>query len=215
MMYIAVSELKKKSEAELLSLFYEGHQNAVAILFARYKSKICYHIFNYVKSKEVTEDLYQNIIYKILIYLRENKYADRGKFCSWMLQIAKNQVIDYYRTNKNRKYISYVTNEDDEEVNIFDILRHEHIKETDIAKDIEQQEVNKTNKNIIKTLIEKLPAEQKEVVILRMYYDMSFKEIAKFSNVSINTSLGRMRYALLNLEKMIKEQSLKEQLLCQ
>ncbi len=214
MMYIPIKDLKKKSDSELLNLFHQGNQNAIAVLFARYKQKICYHIYNYVKSKELTEDLYHDIIYKILIYLRKNKYTDQGKFYSWMLQIAKNQIIDYYRTHKNKKYISHITNDYDEEINIFDILRTENINETDISKELANNEINKKNKNIIKKLIEKLPTEQKEVVILRVYYDMSFKEIAKFSNVSINTSLGRMRYALMNLEKMIKEKALSNQLSC-
>ncbi|HPQ09500.1 MAG TPA: RNA polymerase sigma factor [Bacteroidia bacterium] len=214
MMYFPVSELKKKSDADLLHLFYQGHQNAIAVLLARYKSKICYHIFNYVKSKETTEDLYQDIVCKILLQLKKNRYIESGKFYAWILQIAKNQVIDYYRVHKNKKHIAFITNEDDEEINIFDILRLENTNETDVSKDIEQTEIKKTNKNIIRQLIDELPAEQKEVVILRMYYDMSFKEIAKFSNVSINTSLGRMRYALINLEKMIKEKSLDKKLLC-
>ncbi|GIV27940.1 MAG: RNA polymerase subunit sigma-24 [Bacteroidia bacterium] len=214
MMYFPVSELKKKSDAELLQLFYKGHTNAIATLFAKYKRKICYHIFNYVRSKEVTEDLYQDIVCKALMQLQSKKYTDNGKFYPWLLQIAKNQVIDYYRCNKNKKHISCVTNEDDEEVNIFDILSTEEIKNTDISKNIEQCETKKKHKDIIKKLIEQLPAEQKEVVILRMYYDMSFKEIAEYSKVSINTSLGRMRYALMNLEKMINEQNLQRELLC-
>lgn len=214
MMSISVSELKKKTDAELLHLFYNGNQNAIAVLFSRYKTKICFHIYNYVKSKETTEDMYQDIIYKALINLRQNKYADRGKFYPWLLQIAKNYVIDYYRTHKNKKHISCITNDDDEEVNIFDILRHESTKETDTSVNIINKEIKKKHKNIIKQLINQLPAEQKEVVMLRMYYDMSFKEIAEYSKVSINTSLGRMRYALINLEKMIKEKSLTKELLC-
>jgi len=214
MMYFPNSELKKKSDAELLQLFYNGHQNAIAILFARYKTKICYHIYSYVKSKETTEDIYQDIICKALITLRQKNYEDKGKFYSWLMQIAKNHVIDYYRTHKNKKHISYITNDDDEEVNIFDILRTDSVKETDVSNDFINAEAKKQHKNIIKELINQLPAEQKEVVILRMYYDMSFKEIAEYSNVSINTSLGRMRYALMNLEKMMKEKSLSKQLLC-
>lgn len=214
MMYFPLSELKKKSDAELLHLFYEGHQNAIATLLARYKAKVCYHIYLYVKSKELTEDLYQDIVCKILVHLKNNKYTENGKFYSWMLQIAKNYVIDYYRTHKNKKHISCITNDDDEEISIFDVIRPEKVKETDIAFDIEEKERRKKHKNILKKLINQLPAEQKEVVILRMYYDMSFKEIAQYSNVSINTSLGRMRYALINLEKMIKEQSLERELVC-
>ncbi len=214
MMYFSVSELKKKSDADLLHLFYQGNQSAVVALFNRYKTRICFHIFNYVKSKEVMEDLYQDIICKALLQLRRKNYTESGKFYSWLLCIAKNQVIDYYRSNRNKKHFSYLTNDDDEEVNIFDILRMDSVNNTDVAKNIEQKEKQKKHKNIIKQLIEKLPAEQKEVVILRMYYDMSFKEIAKFSKVSINTSLGRMRYALMNLEKMIKERNLEKELLC-
>ncbi|MCX7729095.1 MAG: RNA polymerase sigma factor [Bacteroidia bacterium] len=214
MMFIPFSELKKKTDVELLHLFYSGNQNAIAALFLRYKSKICFHIYNYVKSKETTEDIYQDIVCKALISLRQKKYIDKGKFYSWFLQIAKNYVIDYYRTHKNKKYISHITNDDNEEINVFDILRHESIKDTDISTNLMNAEIKQQNKELIKQLINQLPAEQKEVLILRMYYDLSFKEIAQFSNVSINTSLGRMRYALINLEKMIKEKSLNKQLLC-
>lgn len=214
MMFISSSELKKKSDAELLHLFYNGNQNAIAILFNRYKAKICFHIFNYVKSKETAEDLYQDIVCKALITLRNNNYADKGKFYPWFLQIAKNHVIDYYRTNKNKKHISCVVNDDDEEINIFDVLKHDSIEETDISASLIKNETKKYSKNIIKELINQLPSEQKEVLILRMYYDLSFKEIARYSNVSINTSLGRMRYALINLEKMIRERSLKQHLVC-
>lgn len=214
MVYFSASELKKKSDSELLQLFYKGHSNAVATLFAKYKRKIFYHILNYVRSKEVAKDLYQDIVCKALLQLQSKKYKDNGKFYMWLLQIAKNQVIDYYRCNKNKKHISCITNEDDEEINIFDILRTEVGNNNDLAKDLEQTEAKKKQKDIIKKLIQQLPAEQKEVVILRMYYDMSFKEIAEYSKVSINTSLGRMRYALINLEKMIKEQNLEKELLC-
>lgn len=213
-MFVSSSELKKKSDAELLRLFNDGNQNAIAVLFARYKSKICYHIYPYVKSKETTEDMYQDIVCKALVNLRQNKYIDKGKFYSWFLQIAKNHVIDYYRTNKNKKHISCVVNDDDEEINVFDVLKHDSIEETDISASLIKNETKKHSKNIIKELINQLPSEQKEVLILRMYYDLSFKEIARYSNVSINTSLGRMRYALINLEKMIRERSLKQQLLC-
>lgn len=214
MMYFPVSELKKKSDVELLHLFYQGHENAIAVLFARHKKKICSHIFNYVRSKEVTEDLYQDIIYKALVKLKKNKYTEKGKFFYWLFQLAKNHLIDYHRMNKNKKNVSYITYQDNEETCIFDVLQYDNIEETDFSKKIAQTETSQKNKNIIKQLINQLPAEQKEVIILRMYYDMSFKEIAAYSKVSINTSLGRMRYALMNLEKMIKEQSLDHQLTC-
>lgn len=214
MMFLPASELKKKSDAELLHLFHNGNKNAIAVLFARYKQKICYHIYTYVRSKEITEDMYQDIIYKALMNLQQNKYVEKGKFYSWLLQIAKNYVIDYYRTHKNKKHVSYFTNDDDEEVNIFDVLRLENANDSDVSSQMANNEIKRNNKNIIKELINQLPPEQKEVVLLRMYYDMSFKEIAEYSNVSINTSLGRMRYALINLEKMIKEKSLTNQLLC-
>jgi len=213
-MFIPISELRKKSDVELLHLFHDGNQNAIAVLFSRYKSKICYYIYPYVKSREITEDIYQEVIYKALVNLRRNKYSDKGKFYSWLLQIAKNHVIDYHRTTKNKKYISYVINDDEEEINIFDILRHDSIQDTDISASLIKEEIRKNNKNTIKKLINQLPLEQREVLILRMYYGWSFKEIAQYSNVSINTSLGRMRYALNNLEKMIRKKSLKRQLLC-
>lgn len=213
-MYSSNKEWKYKSDNDLLSLFYSGESNALSILFSRYKNKICFHIYSYVKSKELTEDIYQDIIYKILLHLKEKKYTEKGKFYAWMLRVTKNHLIDYYRTHKNKKHVSYIINDDDEDINIFDILRTDHVSETDFSKEMIRHENKIKNKNIIKELINSLPQEQKEVVILRMYYDMSFKEIAQYSNVSINTSLGRMRYALINLEKMIKEKCLFKELLC-
>lgn len=213
-MYFHVSELKKKSDAELLHLFHEGYQNAIAILLARYKKKICYHIYSHVKSKEITEDIYQDIICKVLLHLKNKAYNEQGKFFPWLMKIAKNQVIDYYRVHKNKKHIAYITHNDNEETCIFDILETTHLETTPAPLNIENTESIQKNKKIIKQLINKLPTEQKEVLILRMYYDMSFKEIADFSKVSINTSLGRMRYALMNLKKMIEKQSLQNELLC-
>ena len=214
MMYFHVSELKKKSDAELLHLFYKGYQNAITILLARYKKQICYHIYSYVKSKEITEDIYQDIICKVLLHLKNKAYNEQGKFFPWLMKIAKNQIIDYYRIHKNKKHIACITNNDNEETCIFDILETEHLETTNVSANIENSESIQKNKKIIKQLINKLPTEQKEVLILRMYYDMSFKEIADFSKVSINTSLGRMRYALMNLKKMIEKQSLQNELLC-
>ncbi len=211
MMSVSFSPLKKLPDCELLNLYYGGNKNAIAVLFSRYKIKVCQLIRSHIKCKDTTEDLYHDIVIKMMKYLNQNRYQEQGKFLSWMLRIAKNQVIDHFRKQKNRKFISSVVNDNDEETNIFDILQFDNYEDSET---VEAKENKVRSKQIIKQLIQQLPDEQKEVVILRMYYDMSFKEIAEYSNVSINTSLGRMRYALINLEKMIENKELKAQLCC-
>ncbi|MGZ3884885.1 MAG: RNA polymerase sigma factor [Bacteroidia bacterium] len=183
---------------ELLQLYIGGNEEALSVLLHRHKRKIYSCIYVVVKDKALTEDLFQDTFFKVIQTLKRNQYAEEGKFLPWVLRISRNLIIDHFRKNKKLPTVPVYVNEDGEEVDVFSTI----ISENDGFKN----NAEKTGfRKRIRGFIGKLPAEQKEVVIMRMYYDMSFKEIADFCDVSINTSLGRMRYALINLKKMIEE----------
>jgi RNA polymerase sigma-70 factor (ECF subfamily) len=152
-----------------------------------------------VRNKEITEDIFQDTFFKVINSLKAGQYYEDGKFLPWVLRIARNLVIDHFRRAKKMPTIPNVVNDEGEEVDIFSIL---NIQKAD-EHEIEKSQFKKT----MRDLVDELPTEQKEVLIMRMYYDMSFKEIADFTQVSINTSLGRMRYALINLKKMLEDKN--------
>lgn len=183
---------------ELVQLYVDGNEKALAILLDRHKRKIFSCIYLIVKDKTLTEDLFQDTFFKVIQTLKRKQYAEEGKFLPWVLRISRNLIIDHFRKNKKLPTVPVYINEDGEEVDVFSTIPCEE-------GESRNPEETKGFRKKIRNLIGKLPDEQKEVVIMRMYYDMSFKEIADFCNVSINTSLGRMRYALINLKKMIEE----------
>jgi len=148
----------------------------------------------------LTEDVFQDTFFKVIQTLKKGQYNEEGKFLPWILRIAKNLIIDHFRKIKKMPGIAYVINEEGEETSIFDIIPEPNTS----TKDTEEARLFKKQ---IRTIVNELPAEQKEVVIMRTYYDMSFKEISEITNVSINTSLGRMRYALINLKKILEEKN--------
>ncbi len=186
------------SDNELVKLYVSGNEESLSILVTRHKRRIYSYVYLITRNKELTEDMFQETFFKIIQTLKKGQYNEEGKFLPWVLRIAKNLVIDHYRKIKKMPTISSVTNEEGEKVNIFDIIPQP--KQTDLLE-------IKHFKDTIKGLVNELPGDQKEVVIMRTYYDMSFKEIADITNVSINTSLGRMRYALINLKKMMEERN--------
>jgi RNA polymerase sigma factor (sigma-70 family) len=189
------------SDNELVKLYIDGNENALAVLLKRHKRKLFSHIYLISRNKELTEDIFQETFFKVIQTLKRGQYNEEGKFLPWIMRIAKNLLIDHYRKSGKMPSIAYVKNEEGEEVSIFDIIPGSEIN----IADIENLKVSKAK---IRSLIENLPKDQREVVVMRIYYDMSFKEIAEFTNVSINTSLGRMRYALINLKKEIEEKNL-------
>jgi RNA polymerase sigma-70 factor (ECF subfamily) len=183
---------------ELVQLYVDGREEALAILLERHKRRIFSCIYLIVKDRALTEDLFQDTFFKVIQTLKRKQYSEEGKFLPWVLRIARNLIIDHFRKNKKLPTVPVYVNEDGEEVDVFSTIPSQDA-------DYKASEDNKHFRKKIRNLISKLPDEQKEVVIMRMYYDMSFKEISDFCNVSINTSLGRMRYALINLKKMIEE----------
>ncbi|WP_353136627.1 sigma-70 family RNA polymerase sigma factor [Pseudopedobacter sp.] len=185
-----------KTDQELIHLYINGKEAALAELIKRHKSKIYTSIYLLVKDEYLAEDIFQDTFIKIINTLKAGKYNEEGKFLPWALRIGHNLVIDHYRKQKRSPVIV-----NSEGFDIFDVLGiHDESMEEKMVKE-------QTYKDI-KALIHYLPSEQKEVLIMRHFGDLSFKEIADLTNVSINTALGRMRYALNNLRKMIAEKEM-------
>ena len=188
------------NDNELVQLYIQGNEEPLAVLLNRHKRKIFYSILVVVKNKTLAEDIFQDTFFKVIQTLKRGNYNEEGKFLPWVIRIARNLIVDHFRKIKKMPQAPVYINEEGEEINAFDFL------ETDQAEPVNKESL-KLKKNI-RSIINHLPVEQREVIVLRTYYDMSFKEIANFTNVSINTSLGRMRYALLNMKKLIEEKNI-------
>ena len=178
---------------ELLQRYIAGEENALALLLQKHQRKIFSFIMMRVKNRELAEDIFQDTFYKVIDSLRVGKYNEEGKFLPWVMMIANNLCMDHFRKNKRMPVIV-----DSDGKDVLNMIHFAEESKEDMV--IREQTVKQ-----IKDLIELLPAEQKEVLILRHYADLSFKEIAEMTGTNINTALGRMRYALLNLRKMIGE----------
>ena len=188
--------IRLKTDQELVDLYISGHEQGLSELLRRHQSKVYTSIYLLVKDTYLAEDIFQDVFIKVIKTLKAGKYNEEGKFLPWVLRIAHNMVIDHFRKNKR---IPVIVNE--EGYYIFDVLPF--YDESREEKMIREQ----THKDL-KRMIQLLPSEQKEVLIMRHYGDLSFKEIAEITDVSINTALGRMRYALSNLRKMMQEKEL-------
>lgn len=185
------------SDQVLLNNYLSGDRAAISQLIDRHTHRVRDYIRMMVKDNDVADDILQETFIKVVRVIDEGRYADTGKFLSWILRIAHNQVIDHFRSQKNAKTVS----ESDAGYNMLGTLRFAErtVEDAMISSQIEED---------VRRLIERLPAEQREVVMMRYYSGLSFQEIADQTDVSINTALGRMRYALINLRKMIKENNL-------
>lgn len=178
-------------DALLVQDYVAGNEEALATLIKRHESKIYGFIYSKVSDRDVSNDIFQDTFIKVIKTLKSNSYNEEGKFLPWVMRISHNLVIDYFRRNKKMPLYR-----ETEEFSVFSIM-------TDDSLTIENQLIADQVELDLKKLIEELPEDQKEVLIMRMYKDMSFKEISELTGVSINTSLGRMRYALMNLRKVI------------
>lgn len=185
------------SDQELVSVYIKGSETALEELVNRHRSRIYSYILITIKDKSLAEDFFQDTFIKVINTLKGGKYNEEGKFLPWVMRIAHNLMIDHFRKQKKFRKVSG-RSRDNEELDIFNTIKYEELN-------VEERLVKTQIKSDVKELIERLPEEQKEVVKLRHYYDMSFSEISKYTNVSINTALGRMRYALINLRKMVEE----------
>lgn len=190
-------ELKKLPDQELISRFLNGNQQAIEVLINRHKDKVYTYIFLLVKDPVIAEDIFQDTFVKIVNSLVGGRYKDDGKFVSWTIRIAHNLTIDHFRKIKKSNQIQG----DSFESFVLNSKKY-------AADNVEEEIIKEQIRNDIRSLVDELPAEQKEVILLRHYGSLSFKEIAEQTGVSINTSLGRMRYALINLRKMIGEKNL-------
>jgi len=185
--------LKQFSDHSLVQLFLQGEDRALTELVYRYQSKIFSGIYLLVKDRYIAEDLFQETFIKIVATLRSGKYADQGKFLPWAIRIAHNLCIDYFR--KVKKNVKITMHDGTDIMTLFAFC----------DENVEQKVIRNQQKNSIQYLVDQLPLEQKEVIIMRIYGEMSFKEIADITGVSINTALGRMRYGLLNLKRTIED----------
>jgi len=185
-----------RSEKELIQLYLKGQEEALSVLITRYESKVFTYIKMMVQDQALAEDLFQDTFIKVILTLKNGSYNEEGKFLPWVMRIAHNLTIDHFRRNKR---IPMVRNTEDN-----DVFRT--ISESEL--NVEDEMVKAQVLNDVKKLIKELPFEQQQVLVLRHYADMSFNEISDLTGVSINTALGRMRYALINLRKIIKEKDI-------
>ena len=192
-------KLQSKSDQDLVHQYILGHESSLEELIRRHKTKIYTSIYLLVKDSYLAEDIFQDTFIKVINTLKAGKYNEEGKFLPWVIRIAHNLVIDHFRKEKRTPVVTTV-----EGFDIFEVLKF-------YDESTEDKMIREQTHRDLRELIHLLPAEQKEVLIMRHYGELSFKEISEITDVSINTALGRMRYALNNLRKMMlsKELSLK------
>ena len=177
----------------LIKDYVAGNENALSILINRHQSKIYGFIYSKIPDRDVCDDVFQDTFVKVIKTLKSNSYNEEGKFLPWVMRIAHNLVIDHFRKTKKMPMLR-----ETEEFSIFSILG-------DNSQTIEGQIISEQVEKDLKKLITKLPDDQQEVLMMRYYQDLSFKEISEITGVSINTALGRMRYAIMNIRKIIKK----------
>jgi RNA polymerase sigma factor (sigma-70 family) len=184
------------TDQELIRQYLNGKEAALQLLITRHKNKVYSYIYYNVRDTALAEDIFQDTFIKVIHTLKRNKYNEEGKFLPWVSRIAHNLIIDHYRRKSRVNEFS-----GSEDFDIFDVI-------SDNAMNVEEELIDKQIRHDVKQMISHLPDDQREVLIMRIYRDMSFKEIAEQTNVSINTALGRMRYALINLRKLAKDKNL-------
>ncbi len=186
----------KATDAALVQEYIQGNENALSTLINRHQQRIYSFIYSKVFDKDVSEDVFQDTFIKVINTLKRGKYNEEGKFLPWVMRIAHNLVIDHFRKNKRMPKFQNTG-----DFNIFSVL-------SDGDLNIEKQIIKDQIECDVQELIKELPEDQLEVLTMRIYKDMSFKEISESTGVSINTALGRMRYALINLRKLIEKHNL-------
>lgn len=183
----------KSTDAVLVTSYLQGDESALSTLITRHKQRIYSFIYSKVFDRDVAEDVFQDTFIKVINSLKRGKYNEEGKFLPWVMRISHNLIIDHFRkSNRMRSF------KNTDEFDIFSVI-------SDGSLNAEKQLIKDQILSDVRELIKELPSEQKEVLVMRIYKDMSFKEISENTGVSINTALGRMRYALINLRKIIEE----------
>ncbi len=191
-----MDKLKQMTDDVLVTLYLEGNNSAFDVLLNRHKDRLFNYIFFIVRSKEVAEDIFQETFVKAIVTLQQGRYTNDGKFAAWITRIAHNLVIDQFRVERNENTVS---NDETE----YDMLNDARLSEGTI----ENRMVNDQVLADVRRLVDELPDCQREVVFMRYYQDMSFKDIAEITGVSINTALGRMRYAIMNMRRIAEEKN--------
>ncbi len=186
----------KFSDQMLIEAFVSGDKKCIEVLIDRYKNKVYSYILLNVKNSTIADDIFQDTFFKVMSSLRSRSYSDEGKFLPWVMRIAHNLIIDYFRYDRNNG----MTSSDENEY----VLNSTSLSDSTVEDRIVDEQILSD----VRKLLEYLPPEQKEVIMLRHYGGMSFKEIADVTNVSINTALGRMRYAILNLRRIVEEKKI-------
>ena len=184
------------TDQEIIKMYMDGDANALTPLVTRYKDKIFTSIYLLVKDRYLAEDLFQDVFIRIIDTLKGGKYTDEGKFLPWAIRIAHNLCVDHFRKVKRNPTIKTSDDRD-----IFDVINFSE-------NGVDDRMMNEQTGDKVRRMIDQLPEDQKEVIVLRHYADLSFKEISDLTGCSINTALGRMRYALLNLRKMMTEKQI-------
>jgi RNA polymerase sigma-70 factor (ECF subfamily) len=187
---------KTITDSTLVSDYIQGKEAAFGVLIKRHQQRLFSFIYSKVQDRDITEDVFQDTFIKVIRTLKKGNYNEEGKFLPWVMRIAHNLVIDYFRKSNRMP-----TFKNTDEFDIFSVLGDGNLN---AEKQIIQEQIY----NDVRDLVKELPEEQKEVLVMRMYKDMSFKEISENTGVSINTALGRMRYALINMRKLIEKHNI-------
>ncbi|MCC8175981.1 MAG: sigma-70 family RNA polymerase sigma factor [Bacteroidales bacterium] len=193
-----MQNLNKLADDKLVAAYAQGNNEAFDALLNRHKDRVYSYIFHIVKNRDLAEDIFQETFVKAITTIRQGRYTDSGKFSSWISRIAHNLIIDYYRQEKAENTVS--TDNDD----ATDILNRRDLAD----ENVEDHLVKRQIMGDVRRIIRALPKSQREVLVMRYYRNMSFKEIAAATGVSINTALGRMRYAILNMRRIAKENNI-------
>ena len=189
-----------QSDQILLKSYLSGDEAAFEILIRKHKDKVFAFILSKIKNYNLAHDLFQDTFIKVINSLKRGKYNEEGKFVPWVMRIAHNLVIDHFRRQKKTRSIAPT-----DDFNIFDVISNEE-------KNVEEEMIDDQITSDLRKLIEELPEDQKEVLKMRYYKDLSFKEISEITDVSINTALGRMRYAIINLRKLVEKHNVQLQI---
>ena len=196
-----MDDLNKMTDEELALSYIDGNNKAFDLLLSRTKTKLFTYIMFVVRDRDVADDIFQETFVKVIIKLQQRKYTNSGKFSAWLVRIAHNVIMDWYREQRSEKIVE--PTEDNDLSNLCSAL---------LDMNVENRYVNTQVLKDVKKMMNMLPPTQREVVFMRFYQEMSFKEIAEATGVSINTSLGRMRYAILNVRRMAREHGVALQL---
>ncbi len=192
-----MQNLNRQTDEKLVTAYADGNNEAFDVILRRYQDRIFTYIVNIVKNKDIADDIFQETFVKAITTIRQGRYTDSGKFSAWLMRIAHNLIIDYFRQEKSENTVSA----DQEEVNVLNRrdLSEENVEDLLVTSQIHTD---------VRRIMESLPESQREVLEMRFYRNMSFKEIAEATGVSINTALGRMRYAVLNMRRIASEKNI-------